>query len=84
MHLGHATVRIDGLSATFVEVMFTPRLLAIADRFLLSNCAHYLLNTGHLIQIEPGETAQPLRRNKDAWSFFSDPKRTCRSKLCTR
>ena len=74
---GHATVRIDGLpakSATFVEVMLTPRLLAVADHFLLPNCAHYLLNTGQLIQIEPGETVQPLHRDEDAWSFFPDPK----------
>ena len=74
---GQSTVRIDGLpakSATFVEVMLTPRLLAVADRFLLPNCAHYLLNTGQLIQIEPGETVQPLHRDEDAWSFFPDPK----------
>lgn len=74
---GQSTVRIDGLpakSATFVEVMLTPRLLAVADRFLLPNCAHYLLNTGQLIQIEPGETLQPLHRDEDAWSFFPNPK----------
>lgn len=74
---GHSTVRIDGLPAksdTFVQVMLAPQLLATADHFLLPNCEHYLFNTGQLIQIEPGETAQTLHRDEDAWSFCPNPK----------
>jgi ectoine hydroxylase-related dioxygenase (phytanoyl-CoA dioxygenase family) len=70
---GSRTVRIDGLagrSPAFVEVMCHPVLLAAADRLLLPNCSHYLLNTGQLIEIRPGEEPQMLHRDEAAWSFF--------------
>ena len=41
---------------------------------LLPNCEDYLLNTGQLIQIGPGETAQSLHRDEDAWPHFKPPK----------
>lgn len=67
---GLSTVRIDGLPAkskTFLDVMLLPQLCETADHFLLSNCKDYLLNTGQLIQIGPGESSQQLHRDESAW-----------------
>ncbi len=74
---GHSTVRIDGLPAkskTFLEVMLSPLLCQAADHFLLPNCEDYLFNTGQLIEIAPGETAQMLHRDENAWSHFPAPR----------
>ena len=74
---GHATVRFDGLagkSATFLEVMLLPLLCQTADHFLLPNCLDYILNTGQLIEIRPGETPQRLHRDEDAWGYLRPPK----------
>ena len=74
---GHATVRFDGLpgkSKTFLELMLTPKLCEAADYFLLPNCEDYLFNTGQLIQIGPGESAQSLHRDEDAWSYYPAPR----------
>lgn len=74
---GHSTIRIDGLPAkskTFLEVMLSPLLTEAADRFLLPNCDDYLFNTGQLIEIGPGETAQWLHRDEDAWRELPSPK----------
>jgi len=67
---GFDTIRIDGLpgkSSTYVDVLQNERLLAIADHYLQPHCIHYLLNTAQLIQIGPGETAQNLHRDDQAW-----------------
>tara|TARA_B100001146_G_C16086958_1_gene393199 strand:+ start:66 stop:887 length:822 start_codon:yes stop_codon:yes gene_type:complete len=75
---GLSTIRFDGLPAkseAFVEIMLTPLLCAAADHFLLPNCHDYIFNTGQLIQIGPGETAQRLHRDEDAWSFLAAPKK---------
>ena len=74
---GRNTIRLDGLparSSTFLEVMQSPLLSAVADKLLLPNCEDYLLNTGQLIQIGPGETAQFIHRDEDAWRYFQNPK----------
>jgi len=74
---GHSTIRLDGMpsrSAAFREVMLSPLLCGVADELLLPNCEDYLLNTGQLIQIGPGETAQRLHRDEDAWSWYPAPK----------
>lgn len=74
---GDKTIRFDGLpskSHTFLEVMQLPWMTGAADELLLPNCEDYLLNTAQLIQIGPGETAQSLHRDEDAWSFLKDPK----------
>ncbi|MBC8240851.1 MAG: phytanoyl-CoA dioxygenase family protein [Alphaproteobacteria bacterium] len=74
---GHSTIRRDGLPAkspAFVETMLLPLLCEAADYFLLPNCEDYLLNTGQLIQIGPGETAQMLHRDEDAWQEFPAPR----------
>lgn len=64
------TIRIDGLpgkSKTYVDVLQLPLLLAAADHFLLSTSLSYLLNTGQLIEIHPGQTAQVLHRDEQGW-----------------
>lgn len=74
---GTRTIRLDGLPAksdTFLEVMQLPWILGVADEILLPSCEHYLLNTAQLIQIGPGETAQMLHRDEDAWGHFKGPK----------
>ncbi len=74
---GSKTIRLDGLpakSGTFLEIMQSPLISGVADELLLPNCEDYLLNTGQLIQIGPGETAQEIHRDEDAWNFFKDPK----------
>ena len=74
---GSQTIRLDGLPAksrTFLKVMQHPLMTKVADELLLPNCEDYLLNTGQLIQIGPGESAQPIHRDEDAWRFFKGPK----------
>lgn len=69
---GGSTVRFDGLpgkSAAFVEAMQSPVLTGLADHYLLPHCLDYLFNTGQFIEIRPGETAQRLHRDEDAWRF---------------
>jgi ectoine hydroxylase-related dioxygenase (phytanoyl-CoA dioxygenase family) len=73
---GTSTKRIDGLPAksrTFVELMLSPLLTQVADYFLLPNCKDYLFNTGQVIEIGPGETAQKLHRDEDAWVYCPKP-----------
>ena len=72
---GFNTIRIDGLPAkskTYIDVLQSPRLLALADHFLQPHCVHYLLNTAQLIQIGPGETDQSL--HCDDHAFMHHPK----------
>ena len=67
---GFDTIRIVGLpgkSGTYVDVLQNERLLAVADHYLQPHCIHYLLNTAQLIQIGPGESAQDLHRDDQAW-----------------
>lgn len=74
---GQSTIRIDGLPAkskTFVEVMQQELLCDVADYFLLPYCHDYLFNTGQLIEIGPGETAQRLHRDEDVWGHLPAPK----------
>ena len=74
---GSRTVRLDGLPArskTFLELMEDSFITRVADELLLPHCEDYLLNTGQLIQIGPGESEQFLHRDEDAWSYFKPPK----------
>jgi hypothetical protein len=74
---GQSTIRIDGLpakSSTFVEMMQLPLLYEMADHFLLPSCDDYLFNTGQLIEIRPGETAQRLHRDDNVWRHVPVPK----------
>ncbi len=68
---GAKTIRLDGIpgkSATFVDFMLDPLMHKVCRQTLLPNCPDYLLNVAQLIQIGPGETAQRLHRDEDAWS----------------
>lgn len=70
---GASTVRFDGLPAkspAFLDVMQLPLLQEVADILLKPNCEDYLLNTAQLIEIRPGETAQLIHRDEDAWAFM--------------
>ncbi len=74
---GARTIRLDGLPAkskTFWSIMESSFMTRVADELLLPNCEDYLLNTGQLIQIGPGETVQALHRDEDAWSYYKQPK----------
>lgn len=74
---GSQTIRLDGLPAkskTFLEIMEDSFMTRVADIMLLPNCEDYLLNTAQLIQIGPGETAQYLHRDEDAWQELKAPK----------
>lgn len=74
---GSQTIRLDGLPArskTFVELMQSRLMTQVADVLLLPNCEDYLLNTAQLIQIGPGQTAQMLHRDEDAWAELKPPK----------
>lgn len=74
---GSRTIRLDGLPArsrTFWSIMQNSFMTRIADELLLPNCEDYLLNTGQLIQIGPGETLQALHRDEDAWSHLKAPR----------
>jgi ectoine hydroxylase-related dioxygenase (phytanoyl-CoA dioxygenase family) len=67
---GTKTIRLDGLPAksdTFVRFMLDPAMHDVCQHFLLPNCPDYLLNTAQLIQIGPGENAQRLHRDEEAW-----------------
>ncbi len=74
---GSQTIRLDGLparSTTFVELMQSRLMTGVADILLLPNCQDYVLNTAQLIQIGPGQTAQMLHRDEDAWKELTGPK----------
>ena len=74
---GSQTIRLDGLPArskTFVDLMQSRLMTEVADMLLLPNCEDYLLNTAQLIQIGPGQTAQMLHRDEDAWADLAPPK----------
>lgn len=74
---GESTIRIDGLPAksdSFIDIMLLPQLCAAADHFLLPSCKDYLFNTGQLIQIGPGESAQELHNDESAWNEVPTPK----------
>ena len=74
---GKRTVRSDGppgKSRAYLALMEDSFMTRIADELLLPNCEDYLLNTGQVIQIGPGETAQMLHRDEDAWAYLKPPK----------
>lgn len=65
---GEQTKRVTGLPAhspAWVELLCDERYQAMGDRYLGAN--DYWLNTGQLICIGPGETAQLLHRDELNW-----------------
>jgi hypothetical protein len=71
---GDQTKRITGLpthSSAWVELLCDERYQAMGDRYLGE--ADYWLNTGQLICIGPGETAQLLHRDELNWPAAARP-----------
>ena len=70
--LGRRTRRLQGLAVkapSFVEIMLDERILGFAEAVLASISPTIILNDGEVIDIGPGESAQPLHRDDDAWNF---------------
>lgn len=70
--LGHKTRRLQGLVAkapSFVEILTDERLVAFAEVVLGPISPTIILNDGEVIDIGPGESAQPIHRDDDAWNF---------------
>ncbi len=70
--LGRRTKRIQGLCAktpSFVEIMLNERLLGFAEAVIGPISPSLILNDGEVIDIGPGEAAQPFHRDDDAWNF---------------
>jgi ectoine hydroxylase-related dioxygenase (phytanoyl-CoA dioxygenase family) len=60
-------------STTFREEMLQDeRVLAISDEFLLSVADTYQMSAAQVIQIGPGNKAQPLHRDMENWPLFRD------------
>jgi hypothetical protein len=67
---GHLTTRTGALVARSARVrplVADPRMLALADRFLLPACERYQLHLGQVIRIRPGQKAQAIHRDRWAW-----------------
>ena len=63
--LGRRTRRLQGLAVkapSFVEIMLDERILGFAEAVLASISPTIILNDGGVIDIGPGESAQPLQR----------------------
>jgi ectoine hydroxylase-related dioxygenase (phytanoyl-CoA dioxygenase family) len=71
---GRNTKRFTRLAArceSFWEVVRHPILRAVTDKLLLPSCGSYWLNTGQMMVIGPGESAQWLHRDQENWPLFS-------------
>ncbi len=67
---GHLTTRTGALVARSPRVrpvVADPRILALADRFLLPFCERIQLHLGQVIRIRPGQKAQAIHRDRWAW-----------------
>ena len=70
--LGLKTRRLQGLTVkapAFVDLLTDPRLVGFAEATLAPISPNVILNNGEVIDIGPGENAQPLHRDDDAWNF---------------
>lgn len=67
---GVRTTRTGALvarSATSRELILNPLINTLCERFLKPNCERYQLHLGQVIRIMPGQTAQPIHRDRWAW-----------------
>lgn len=74
--LGHRTRRLQGLAVkapAFVEILTDDRLHAYALGTVGSISPTVILNNGEVIDIGPGESAQPWHRDDDAWIDANAP-----------
>tara|TARA_B110000503_G_scaffold72832_1_gene112621 strand:+ start:7434 stop:8267 length:834 start_codon:yes stop_codon:yes gene_type:complete len=70
--LGKKTRRIQGLTVkapTFIDIMIDNRIVGFAETVLAPVGPSIILNNGEVIDISPGESAQPMHRDDDAWNF---------------
>jgi len=70
--LGLKTRRLQGLATktpSFIDILTDARLNGFAQAVLAPIAPNIILNNGELIDIGPGEAAQPLHRDDDAWNF---------------
>ena len=66
--------RLASRSATFRdEVLVHPILRQAADREIGPHCAAYWMNTGQVMIIGPGQSAQWLHRDADNWPLVLGP-----------
>ena len=65
--------RLAMRSDAFVDILLDPVLLAVSDALLLPNCSTYWMNTGQMMIIGPGESAQALNRDADNWRTMNRP-----------
>lgn len=66
--------RLAARSATFRdEVLVHPILRQAADREIGPHCAAYWMNTGQVMIIGPGQSAQWLHRDADNWPLVLGP-----------
>ena len=74
--LGYRTRRLQALAVkapAFVEIMTDDRLLEYALGVVGSISPTVILNNGEVIDIGPGESAQPWHRDDDAWIHANAP-----------
>lgn len=70
--LGLKTRRLQSLvtkTPSFIDILTDDRLNGFAQEVLGPVAPSIILNNGELIDIGPGEAAQPLHRDDDAWNF---------------
>lgn len=70
--LGRRTRRLQALCAkapSFVEIMLDEKLLGFAEAVVGPISPTLILSDGEVIDIGPGEPAQPFHRDDDAWNF---------------
>lgn len=65
--------RLAARSDAFAEILLHPTMLAVADAVLLPSCSSYWMNTGQMMIIGPGESAQVLHRDADNWRTMNRP-----------
>ena len=72
--LGHKTRRLQGLckkTPAYAEILTDERLVSFAETVLAPVSPTIIMNNGEVIDIEPGESSQPLHRDDDAWNFVN-------------
>jgi len=65
--------RLAWRSPAFEDILLAPMLAAVADATLLPICDDYWLNTGQMMIIGPGESAQMPHRDAGNWMALCTP-----------
>ncbi len=70
---GYNTTRTGALvarSSACRELIVNPRILGTCDDFLLPSCERYQLHLAQVIRFMPGQTKQPLHRDRLVWGSY--------------